>query len=95
MSTEQFMALGIDPRLRMVDLLPILAISEAEVYRRIEAGYFPRGIRESHRVSIYLLSEVRIAIESGFTHDFSVINALRKEESDFYRKIMPLDSIPI
>lgn len=95
MSTEQFIALGIDPRLRMTDLLPILAISEAEVYRRIEAGHFPRGIRESHRVSVYLLSEVRIAIESGFNHDFSAINAIRKEECNFFRKIMPLNSIPI
>lgn len=86
MSTEQFIALGIDPRLRMDDLLPILAISEAEVYRRIEAGHFPKGIRESHRVSVYLFSEVRIAIESGFTHDFSAINAKRKEECHFYRK---------
>lgn len=86
MSTEQFIALGIDPRLRMDDLLPILAISEAEVYRRIEAGHFPKGIRESHRVTVYLFSEVRIAIESGFTHDFSAINTKRKEEYRFYRK---------
>jgi len=78
MSIEQFMAFGIDPRLRMVDLLPILAISEAEIYRRIEAGRFPKGIRESHRVSIYLLSEVRLALETSFSHDFSHINADRK-----------------
>lgn len=78
MSTEQFIALGIDPRLRMVDLLPILAISEAEIYRRIDAGRFPKGIRESHRVSIYLLSEVRLALETSFSHDFSHINADRK-----------------
>jgi predicted DNA-binding transcriptional regulator AlpA len=70
----------------MVDLLPILAISKAEVYRRIEAGHFPRGIRESYRVSVYLLSEVRIAIESGFNHDFSAINAIRKEDCHFFRK---------
>jgi hypothetical protein len=55
----------------------------------------PVNTGKRDRVSIYLLSEVRIAIESGFTHDFSVINALRKEENDFYRKIMPLNSIPI
>jgi predicted DNA-binding transcriptional regulator AlpA len=78
MSTEQFIALGIDPRLRMTDLLPILGISQAEIYRRIEAGYFPKGIRESHRISVYLLSEVRLALETGFSHDFSVINETRK-----------------
>jgi predicted DNA-binding transcriptional regulator AlpA len=77
MSTEQFIALGIDPRLRMNDLLPILGVSQAEIYRRIESGKFPKGIRESHRISVYLLSEVRLALESGFTHDFSSINSTR------------------
>lgn len=77
---------GLDQRLRMVDLLPILALSEAEIYRRIEAGVFPKGIRESHRVSVYLLSEVRLAIESGFTHDFSAINASRKKECNLHQK---------
>jgi predicted DNA-binding transcriptional regulator AlpA len=72
------MSLGIDPRLRMSDLPAILAISQAEIYRRIELGKFPRGIRESHRVSVYLLSEVRIAIESGFKYDFSELNSSRK-----------------
>jgi predicted DNA-binding transcriptional regulator AlpA len=77
MSTEQFIALGIDPRLRMNDLLPILGVSQAEIYRRIESGKFPKGIRESHRISVYLLSEVRLALESGFTYDFSSINSTR------------------
>jgi predicted DNA-binding transcriptional regulator AlpA len=78
MSTEQFLALGIDPRLRMNDLLPILGVSQAEIYRRIESGKFPKGIRESHRISVYLLSEVRLALESGYSHDFSVVNETRK-----------------
>jgi len=78
MSTEQFIALGIDLRLRMSDLLPILGVSQAEVYRRIEAGRFPRGIQESHRISVYLLSEIHLAIDSGFKHDFSELNSSRK-----------------
>lgn len=78
MSAEQFLALGIDPRLRMSDLLPILGVSQAEIYRRIESGKFPKGIRESHRISVYLLSEVRLALESGYSHDFSVVNETRK-----------------
>jgi predicted DNA-binding transcriptional regulator AlpA len=62
----------------MSDLLPILGVSQAEIYRRIEAGRFPRGIRESHRISVYLLSEIRLAIDSGYSHDFSVVNEARK-----------------
>ncbi|OHD90963.1 MAG: hypothetical protein A3G19_02540 [Sulfuricurvum sp. RIFCSPLOWO2_12_FULL_43_24] len=68
---------GIDPRLRMKDILNLVNFSQAEVYRKIEANVFPRGIRESHRISIYRLSEVKLAIESGFKYDFSEINATR------------------
>jgi predicted DNA-binding transcriptional regulator AlpA len=78
MSSAEMIALGIDPRLRMSDLITILGISQAEIYRRIENNRFPRGIRESHRVSVYLLSEVRLALDSGFAHDFSEINLGRK-----------------
>jgi predicted DNA-binding transcriptional regulator AlpA len=78
MSTEQLMVFGIDPRCRMADLLTILGISQAEIYRRIEANRFPKGIRESHRISVYLLSEVRLALEPGFSHDFAAINETRK-----------------
>jgi len=78
MSTEQLIALGLDPRLRMSDLLPILGISEAEIYRRINLDKFPKAIRESHRVSVYLLSEIKLALDSGYSHDFSAINEMRK-----------------
>lgn len=78
MSTEQAIALGLDPRLRMSDLLPILGVSEAEVYRRIDLDKFPKAIRESHRVAVYLLSEIKLALDSGYSHDFSVINSTRR-----------------
>lgn len=82
MSNESMLALGFDPRLRICDLPKILGFSKAEIYRRIEVGKFPRGIRESHRITVYLLSEIKLAIESGFEHDFSEINAMRKEMYD-------------
>lgn len=82
MSMDQILALGIDPRLRMSDLPAILGISEAEIYRRIDSGKFPRGVRESHRVTVYFFSEIKVAIESGFEHDFSQINDIRKKMYD-------------
>lgn len=82
MSNESMLAFGFDPRLRMQDLPKILGFSQAEIYRRIVAGQFPRGIRESHRITVYPLSEVKLAVESGFQHDFSAINVLRKEMYD-------------
>jgi predicted DNA-binding transcriptional regulator AlpA len=69
---------GIDPRLRMKDILCIVNFSQAEVYRKIDANVFPRGIRESHRISIYHLSEVKLAIESNFKYDFTDVNEHRK-----------------
>lgn len=82
MSNESMLAFGFDPRLRMHDLPKILGFSQAEIYRRIDSGKLPRGIRESHRITVYLLSEIKLAIESGFEYDFSEINTMRKEMYD-------------
>lgn len=68
---------GIDPLLRMKDLLQMMSVSDDTIYRYIRDHKFPKGENITHKVTFYKLSEVRLAIESGFKHDFSEINATR------------------
>lgn len=51
--------------LRLPDVKAKTSLSRSEIYRRIAAGDFPKQRRLSHRVSVWLESEIEAWIGGG------------------------------
>lgn len=51
-------ALGLMRYLRLPEVKERTSLSRSEIYRRIAAGEFPKQRRLSHRISVWLESEI-------------------------------------
>ncbi|TIU88788.1 MAG: AlpA family phage regulatory protein [Mesorhizobium sp.] len=56
----------IEQSLRLPQVIAITGLSRSEIYRRIQAGLFPKQTRKSHRVSVWKGSEIKAYQEAVF-----------------------------
>lgn len=51
--------------LRLKDVVDKTSLSKSEIYRRVNAGTFPKQQRRSHKVAVWKQSEVEDWMERG------------------------------
>ncbi|TPN04557.1 AlpA family phage regulatory protein [Mesorhizobium sp. B2-1-2] len=56
----------IERSLRLKHVMEITGLSRTEIYRRIQAGRFPKQTRQSHKVAVWKGSEIKAYQESVF-----------------------------
>ncbi|WP_082011661.1 helix-turn-helix transcriptional regulator [Bordetella avium] len=61
--TTQPAVLGQKLLYRMPDLTAAIGLSKGDIYRRIKAGTFPKGVRISKQVVVWNPEEIRLWVE--------------------------------